>query len=55
MCVMNTSDEEKEVDATNNYSEMAKGFTGMKNVLTGTSSALSFKIKAKQMIVAKLF
>lgn len=55
MCTMNTSDEEKEVDALNNYSEMTKGFTGMKNVLTRASSALKFKIKAKEMIVAILF
>jgi neopullulanase len=55
MCVMNTSEEEKEIDAVNDYSEMTKGFTGMKNVLTGASLPLSFKIKAKQMIVAKLF
>ncbi len=55
MCTMNTSDEEKEVDAKSDYAEMTKGFTGMKNVVTGTSSTLSFKIKAKQMIVVKLF
>jgi neopullulanase len=55
MCTMNTSEEEKEIDAANNYTEMTKGFTGMKNVVSGTSSPLSFKIKAKQMIVVKLF
>jgi neopullulanase len=55
MCVMNTSDEEKEIDAASNYSEMTKGFTGMKNVVSGASSPFTFKIKAKQMIVAKLF
>ena len=55
ICTMNTSDEEKEVDAANSYTEMTKGFTGMKNVVSGSSSPLSFKIKAKQMIVAKLF
>jgi neopullulanase len=55
ICTMNTSEEEKEVDAVNDYSEMTKGFTGMKNVVTGASLPLSFKIKAKQMIVAKLF
>jgi neopullulanase len=55
MCVMNTSDEEKEIDALKNYSEMTKGFTGMKNILTSDSSPLSFKIKAKQMVIAKLF
>jgi neopullulanase len=55
MCTMNTSEEDKEIDATSNYTEMTKGFTGMKNVLTAASSPLSFKIKAKQMIVAKLF
>jgi neopullulanase len=54
MCVMNTSDEEKEVDASN-YIELTKGFTGMKNVLSGVTLQLLFKIKPKQMIVAKLF
>jgi neopullulanase len=55
MCVMNTSDEELSFDAQADYSERTKGFTGMKNIITGETLPFSNKIKAKQMIIAKLF
>jgi neopullulanase len=54
MCVMNTSDEEKEVNALSNYTEMTKGFTKGKNILTGDNTGLSFKLKGKEMLIIKL-
>jgi neopullulanase len=55
ICIMNTSDEELSFDAQKDYSERTKGFTSMKNIVTGETLSLSTKIKAKQMIIAKLF
>jgi neopullulanase len=54
ICVMNTSDEEKEVDVATNYTEMTKGFTGMKDILTGKIMDMKMKIGAKKMLIGAL-
>ncbi len=54
ICVMNTSDEELEIDVQINYPEMAKGFTKIKNVLTGEMVEMKSKIGGKKMLIASL-
>ncbi len=54
ICVMNTSDEELEINVQTNYPEMAKGFTKMKNVLTGEMVEMKSKIGGKKMLIASL-
>jgi neopullulanase len=54
MCVMNTSDEELEIDAKKDYAEMTKGFTSMKDVVTKETMELKKKIGAKKMLIVSL-
>jgi neopullulanase len=54
MCVMNTADEELEIDALNNYPEMVKGFTAMKDIVTGEKVEMKSKIGAKKMLIVSL-
>jgi len=53
MCVMNTSDKEKEVDFAN-YTERTAGFKAGKNIVTAASVTNKFKIPAKRMWVLEL-
>ncbi|MBY0481153.1 MAG: glycoside hydrolase family 13 protein [Chitinophagaceae bacterium] len=53
MCVMNTSNKEKEIDFSN-YIERTKGFTGGKNIVTGATVTNKFSVPAKRMWVLEL-
>jgi neopullulanase len=54
ICIMNTSDEEKTIDAVTKYADIVKGFTSMKNVITGEEKSLQVKIAGKEMLIAIL-
>lgn len=54
MCVMNTSEEEKEIDAAKNYTDITKGFTSMKNVFTDANMSMKTSIRAKAMLIVRL-
>jgi neopullulanase len=54
MCVMNTSDEEMEIDAQTNYAEMVKGFSKMKDIVTGEMIPMKTKIAGKKMLIVSL-
>jgi neopullulanase len=54
ICIMNTSDEEKNIDAVTKYADIVKGFTSMKNVITGEVKPLQVKIAGKEMLIAIL-
>ncbi len=54
ICIMNTSDEERNIDAEKKYAEITKGFSSIKNVITGDVKPLQVKIGAKEMIIALL-
>ena len=53
MCIMNTSDKEKQVDLKN-YDERTNGFSKAVDVISGTSFNNSFTIPAKKMWVLEL-
>jgi len=53
MCVMNTAETEKEVDAKK-YAERTTGFKSAKDVISGKVMGTSFKIPAKTMWVLEL-
>jgi neopullulanase len=55
MCVMNTGEGEMEINAAEKFTDRAKGFTSMQNVLTKEKLSLTFKIKSKEMIIAELY
>ncbi len=54
ICVMNTSEEEKNVDAAKQYPDMTKGLSSIKNIITGEKSTLQIKLKAKEMIIGMM-
>ncbi len=54
MCVMNTSDEEKEIDALKNYADITTGFTKMKDIVTGEMVEMKSKIGSKKMLIVSL-
>ncbi len=54
ICIMNTSDQEKNIDAAKKYPDMVKGFSGMKDVVSGQQSGLTVSIKPRQMFIAVL-
>ncbi len=54
MCVMNTSDEELEIDAKTNYTESVKGFSKMKDIVTGENVDMKSKLGAKNFLIALL-
>ena len=53
MCVMNTSDKEKQIDFKN-YDERTSGFSKAVDVISGASFNNSFSIPAKRMWVLEL-
>ncbi len=54
MCVMNTSESEKDIDAATKYTERVKGFSSIKNIVTKERMNMKFKIGAKKMFVFEL-
>lgn len=53
MCVMNTSDKEKNIDFKN-YEERTKGFTKAIDIVSNTTFNNSFTVPAKTMWVLEL-
>jgi glycosidase len=54
MCIMNTDDNEKEIDINKEYSERTQGFSKAVDVITGEDKGSEFKIPAKKMFVLQL-
>jgi neopullulanase len=54
MCVMNTGEDEQEINAQNNYAEMVKGFKSMTDIFTGTKVDFITKIKPMEMRIFSL-
>ena len=54
ICIMNTSDEEKNIDVAKNYADIAKGFVDMTDVITNEKKSLQIKLKGKEMLIAKM-
>jgi neopullulanase len=54
ICIMNTSDAEKNVNVEKDYAERTKGFTSMKNIITGEIKPLQMKIGGKEMFIGIL-
>ena len=51
---MNTSNEDKTVDVTNQYSDRADGFNKIRNVITDNVSAMYLNVKAGEMYIGSL-
>ncbi len=54
ICIMNTSDDEKNIDAAKNYPDILKNFSSMKNIVTGEKTLLQLKLKGKEMLIGIL-
>ena len=54
ICIMNTSNEDKTVDVTNQYSDRADGFSKIRNVITDNVSAMYLNVKAGEMYIGSL-
>lgn len=54
ICIMNTSDDEKNIDASKNYPDILKNFSSMKNIVTGEKTLLQLKLKGKEMLIGIL-
>ena len=51
ICIMNTSDEEKNIDVSKNYSDIVKGFSAMTDVITKEKKLLQITLKGKEMFI----
>lgn len=54
MCTINVSNAEKKINVADKYAEMAKGFSGIENIITKNKSALLFNIKPMEMLIYRL-
>ena len=54
ICIMNTSNEDKLVDVTKEYSDRADGFSKIRNVITDNVSAMNINVKAGEMYIGSL-
>ena len=51
ICIMNTSDEEKNIDVNKNYAEIVKGFSSMTDVVTKEKKSMQITLKGKEMFI----
>ena len=54
ICIMNTGNEDKTVDVTNQYSDRADGFSKIRDVITDNVSAMNLNVKAGEMFIGSL-